>query len=305
MTELLQTLPEVKGKYKFQEPLKKYTWLNVGGPADVMFFPADAEDLQYFLQHKPANLPVFVIGSGSNLLVRDGGVKGAVIKLKAPAFSGWKLQDNILCAGSGLKNAALKNILLQNGISGLEFICSIPGSIGGLVRSNAGCFGGELAQVLQKAKVMDAKGNIFEAAAEDFHFSYRHSDFPADWIILELYLKTAKAPKEQIAAVIAENAAYRTEHQPQHVRTAGSTFKNPAGGRAWELIKNSGGCGLKIGGASFAEKHCNFMINDGTATAADLENLGETVRKLVKKQTGVNLDWEVKIIGEKNGCDGK
>ena len=305
MTELLQTLPEVKGEYKFNEPLKKYTWLNVGGPAEVMFFPQDEKDLQDFLKNKPQNTSLFILGAGSNLLVRDGGMKGVVIKLKSPRFAEWSIQDDTLRVGSGLKNAALKNILLQNSVAGLEFICSIPGSIGGLVRSNAGCFGGELSQVLQKAKIMDMDGNVFEAKPEDFHFGYRHSDFPADWVVLELYLKIKQAPSEQIASTIAENAAYRAAHQPQNVRTAGSTFKNPEGFRAWELIKNSGGCGLKVGGASFAEKHCNFMINDGSATAADLENLGETVRELVKKQTGINLEWEVKIVGENNGDDGK
>ena len=203
--------------------------------------------------------------------------------------------------GCGFKNAALKNILLQNEIGSLEFICSIPGSIGGLVRSNAGCFGGELSQVLQKAEVIDGAGRIFEVPAADFHFSYRSSDFPQDWIVLRLYLKIIHSPQAQIADIIAKNASYRLEHQPQNVRTAGSTFKNPLNCRAWELIKNAGGCNLKIGGASFAEKHCNFMLNDGTATAADLENLGETVRRLVKSQTGVELEWEVKLIGEKNG----
>ena len=305
MTELLQKLPEVEGKYKFNEPLKKYTWLNVGGPAEVMFFPKDEADLQYFLQNKPKELPVFVIGSGSNLLVRDGGLKGVVVKLDTPAFAQWKIDDNALCVGGGLKNTALKNILLQNQIGGLEFICSIPGSIGGLVRSNAGCFGGELSNVLLKALVIDGSGKIFEVLPEKFNFAYRHSDFPADWIELRLYLKTVQAAAEQIAEIIAKNAAYRQEHQPQGVRTAGSTFKNPANGRAWEFIKNAGGCGLHIGGASFAEKHCNFMLNDGSASAADLENLGEAVRKRVYEQTGVKLEWEVKVIGEKNGNAGQ
>lgn len=301
MTEYLPNLPQVEGIYKLNEPLKKYTWLNVGGPAEVMFFPKNAEDLQNFLQHKPQNLPVFILGGGSNLLVRDGGIKGVVIKLSASDFAEWNISGNLLSLGCGFKNAALKNILLQNEIGSLEFICSIPGSIGGLVRSNAGCFGGELSQVLQKAEVIDGAGRIFEVPAADFHFSYRSSDFPQDWIVLRLYLKIIHSPQAQIADIIAKNASYRLEHQPQNVRTAGSTFKNPLNCRAWELIKNAGGCNLKIGGASFAEKHCNFMLNDGTATAADLENLGETVRRLVKSQTGVELEWEVKLIGEKNG----
>lgn len=303
MTEILQNLPQVRGEYKINEPLKKYTWLNVGGNADVMFFPKDEEDLQSFLKQNASHLPIFVLGSGSNLLVRDGGISGAVVKLSSPYFASWQLKDDILTVGCGLKNAALKKILLENEIGGLEFICSIPGSIGGLVRSNAGCFGSDLAKVLLKAKVIDGKGNIFEVDAKDFHFAYRHSDFPADWILLQLFLKTEKSSAENIKSLIEQNAAYRKEHQPQNVRTAGSTFKNPENGRAWELIKKVGGCELKIGGAHFSPQHCNFMINDGSASAADLERLGTEVQKRVKEQTGVDLQWEVMVIGRKNGND--
>ena len=303
MTEILKNLPQVRGEYKINEPLKKYTWLNVGGNADVMFFPKDEDDLQSFLKQNTSHLPIFVLGSGSNLLVRDGGLSGVVVKLSSPYFASWQLEDDILTVGCGLKNAALKKILLENEIGGLEFICSIPGSIGGLVRSNAGCFGSDLAKVLLKAKVIDGKGNIFEVDAKYFHFAYRHSDFPADWILLQLFLKTEKSPVENIKSLIEQNAAYRKEHQPQNVRTAGSTFKNPENGRAWELIKNVGGCELKIGGAHFSQQHCNFMINDGSASAADLEWLGTEVQKRVKAQTGIDLQWEVKVIGRKNGND--
>ena len=303
MTEILKNLPQVRGEYKINEPLKKYTWLNVGGNADVMFFPKDEDDLQSFLKQNTSHLPIFVLGSGSNLLVRDGGLSGVVVKLSSPYFASWQLEDDILTVGCGLKNAALKKILLENEIGGLEFICSIPGSIGGLVRSNAGCFGSDLAKVLLKAKVIDGKGNIFEVDAKDFHLAYRHSDFPADWILLQLFFKTEKSPVENIKSLIEQNAAYRKEHQPQNVRTAGSTFKNPENGRAWELIKNVGGCELKIGGAHFSQQHCNFMINDGSASAADLEWLGTEVQKRVKAQTGIDLQWEVKVIGRKNGND--
>lgn len=298
-----QNLPQVRGEYKFNEPLKKYVWLNVGGPADVLFLPKDEKDLQNFLKQKPENLPVFILGGGSNLLVRDGGIAGAVIKLGSPAFAEYKIENEVLNIGGGFKNFALKNILLENELGGLEFICSIPGSIGGLVRSNAGCFGSDLAQVLLKAKVMNGKGDIFEVLPADFNFSYRNSNFPEDWIVLELSLKTKKTPAAQIEKIISDNFLYRKERQPQGVRTAGSTFKNTPDAPAWKLIKQSGGNELKIGGASLSDVHCNFMVNDGTASAADLENLGEEVRRLVKKQTGVALDWEVKIIGRKNGND--
>ncbi|MDO4162254.1 MAG: UDP-N-acetylmuramate dehydrogenase [Pseudomonadota bacterium] len=303
MKEIKQSLPPVRGKYKFDEPLRKYTWLNVGGPAEVMFFPQDEADLQFFLRHKPQNMPVFILGGGSNLLVRDGGISGVVIKLDAPEFSSWRLENNLLTAGSGLKNAQLKKILLAECIGGLEFICSIPGSIGGLLRSNAGCFGSEVSKVLLKARVMNGHGEIFEVQPEDFNFSYRESRFPEDWIILQVSFKTEKMPAEKIKEIIEKNAAYRKEHQPQNVRTAGSTFKNPLNGRAWEFIKNAGGDRLKIGGASFSEKHCNFMLNDGSATAADLETLGQKVHDMVKAQTGVDLQWEVKVIGKQHGND--
>lgn len=296
-----QNLPPIRGEYKFNEPLKKYVWLNVGGPADVLFLPEDEKDLQDFLKQKTENLPVFILGGGSNLLVRDGGISGVVIKLSKPAFSEYRIENEVLTLGGGFKNSALKSILLENELGGLEFICSIPGSIGGLVRSNAGCFGMDLAQVLLKAKVINGRGEIFEALPADFNFSYRNSSFPEDWIVLELSLKTKKTPAAQIEKSINDNLLYRKEHQPQGVRTAGSTFKNTLEAPAWKLIKQTGGSKLKIGGASFSDIHCNFMINDGTASAADLENLGEKVRLLVKEQTGIVLDWEVKVIGRKNG----
>ncbi len=296
-----KNLPPIRGEYKYNEPLKKYTWLNVGGPADVMFFPKDVADLQCFLQNKPVDLPVFILGSGSNILVRDGGVDGVVIKLDASEFTQWHIKDNMFVCGSGLKNSACKKIFPDNNLAGLEFICSIPGSIGGLVCSNAGCFGSELSDVLQKADIITGAGDIITVKPSDFKFSYRHSEFPKDWIILRLYLKTEYAPTSHIADKIAQNNAYRQAHQPHGVRTAGSTFKNPKGVRAWELIEKVGGRQMKNGGALFSPMHCNFMINDGTATAKDLEELGEKVRLLVKKQENVDLEWEIKIIGRKNG----
>ncbi len=305
MEDLFANLPKVRGEYKYNESLKKHTWLNVGGKADVMFFPKDEVDLQMFLREKPNNIPFFILGNGSNLLIRDGGINGVVIKLSSPYFSQWKLKDNKLVLGSGLKNVLLKNILLENELGGLEFLCSIPGCLGGAVRSNAGCFGSEISQIFLTAKVMDGKGNIFAATAADFHFSYRNSSFPQDWILLQVELQTQQAPRKQIEDILIKNMMYRQEHQPQNIRTAGSTFKNPQQNAAWKLIKESGACNLKVGGASFSAKHCNFFVNDGTATAADLEKLGEDTRKLVYQKFGINLEWEVKVMGRKNGCDGK
>ncbi|MCQ2735255.1 MAG: UDP-N-acetylmuramate dehydrogenase [Alphaproteobacteria bacterium] len=291
-------LPNVRGEYKFSESLKKYTWLNIGGPAEIMFFPEDAEDLRYFMQHKDANLSAFVIGGGSNLLVRDGGISGVVIKLKNQNFAQVSLQDNILKCGAGALNASLKKIITDNGLGGLEFLCSIPGSIGGLVRTNAGCFGKTLSDVLISAQVMDCRGDIFTARKDDFHFGYRHSNFPSDWIILEVSLQFEQMSPEIVAANVKENDNYRQQHQPQGIRTAGSTFKNPMGYRAWELIKNSGGNTISVGGARMSPQHCNFLENDGTATAADVENLGKKIIESVKKQTGVDLEWEIKIVGQ-------
>lgn len=297
-------LPHVRGKYKFSEPLKKYTWLNIGGPAEVMFFPEDAEDLQNFMQHKDVNLPVFVLGGGSNLLVRDGGIAGVVVKLKNPNFAQFSVQNNVLNCGAGALNTSMKKIIADKGMGGLEFLCSIPGSVGGLVRTNAGCFGRELSDVLISAQVMDCRGNIFTAQNKDFHFGYRYSEFPQDWIILEVNLQFEPAASEAVAAKIKENDDYRRQHQPQGIRTAGSTFKNPSGYRAWELIKNSGGSEMVVGGVRMSPQHCNFLENNGTATAADVENLGKKIMKAVKNQTGVDLEWEIKIIGQeqKVGC---
>lgn len=293
------TLPKIRGEYKFNEPMARHTWLNTGGNAQVMFLPQDKEDLQYFLQHIEPNIPLFILGGGSNLLVRDGGMDGVVIKLQNPNFSQIRQENDLLCCGAGLKNSFLKKFLIEHSLGGLEFICSIPGTIGGLVRSNAGCFGSELVNVLEKAEVMDRHGNIFQVEPSEFHFAYRHSDFSADWIILELMLKTQKSSAEEVSRLIAEQAEYRRTHQPQNVRTAGSTFKNPPEHRAWELIKKVGGTELKIGGASFSPQHCNFLINDGTASAEDIENLGNTIVKKVKEQENITLEWEVKIIGKR------
>lgn len=298
MNEISKLLPKIRGVYKFNEPLKKYTWLNVGGPAEVMFLPADVEDLQDFLQNKPQNMPVFVLGSGSNLLVRDGGIDGVAIKLENKSFQKWRIEGQKIYCGAGMQNRLLKQILPVNGLGELEFLCSIPGSLGGAVRSNAGCFGAALSDVLVSATVIDDKGNIFEAPATEFHFAYRHSEFPADWIVLELCLQGKTAEAAQIEEKIKQNDEYRKTHQPQGIRTAGSTFKNPTGMRAWELIKNAGMAEVKIGGVRMSLQHCNFLENDGTATASQIEELGEKIIAAVKQKYDVVLEWEVERVGK-------
>lgn len=290
---------KLKGKVLFNEPLSKHTWLGVGGPAEVLFSPFDLEDLCFFLKNKPDNMPVHILGGGSNLLVRDGGIDGVVIKFDAPYFKQIMQKKDCVCCFCGVKNVLLKEFFISNQIGGLEFLCSIPGTIGGLVRTNAGCFGKSLSDVLISAVVMDFDGNIKEVSNADFRFSYRSSNFPKDWIIVSLCLKIEKSTAMQIKEIIEEHQNYRKEHQPYNERTAGSTFKNPEGLSAWRLIKESGCDKLQIGGAKMSEKHCNFMINTGSATADDCEKLGDLIVKKVKEKTGVELVWEIQKIGRK------
>lgn len=295
----IQSLPSVQGQYKFDEPLKNYTWLNVGGPADVMFFPKDVDDLQYFLRNKPASTEIFVLGGGANILVRDAGINGIVIKLNNKNFCNITLNDTNIVCGAGLLNNVLKRTIENKGLGGLEFLCSIPGCIGGALRSNAGCFGKEISDVLLWAKIIDGNGNIYKVSKDDFHFAYRHSDFPSDWILLEVCLQYTPTSPADVAALISEQAEYRRTHQPQGIRTAGSTFKNPPDMRAWELIKNSGADKLVFGGIRMSPQHCNFLQNDGTASATDIENLCNAIIKKVEDKFGVRLELEVKIVGRR------
>jgi len=294
---LVDLLPEVRGKYKCNVPLSKHTWFGVGGPAEVMYYPEDDEDLSVFLKNKPYNLPVAVIGGGSNLLVRDGGVPGVVIKLDSKFYKKHQLQDGVLICGAGMRNAELKKIMLSNAVGGLEFLCSIPGHLGGSIKTNAGCFGKEIKDVLIKVTIVDEMGNIREVPASDLSLGYRTSLFPDDWIITSLVLKTEPQSPEQTQKIIEEQKAYRLKSQPHNVRTAGSTFKNPEGLRAWELIKKSGCADLQVNGAKVSEKHCNFLVNTGHATAADIEDLGETIVARVKEETSITLEWEIKRMG--------
>lgn len=294
---LINILPQVRGKYQKDVPLSKHTWFGVGGPAEVMFHPADAEDLSFFLQNKPYNLPICLIGGGSNLLVRDGGIPGVVIKLDSPAFRKTSLKGNLLTCGAGVKNAELKKIILDNSLGGLEFLCSIPGCIGGSVKTNAGCFGREVKDIIVSAQIMDGQGEIKEIGVKDLMLSYRSSFFPDDWIILSLTLQTETSTPEEIKKKLEEQRTYRLKNQPHNAKTGGSTFKNPEGLRAWELIKKSGCAELQVGGAKVSDIHCNFLINTGHATAKDIETLGETIIQRVKQSTAVTLEWEIKRLG--------
>lgn len=294
---IIDILPKVRGKYLKNVPLSKHTWFGVGGPAEVMFIPQDIDDLSHFLINKPYNIPLSIIGGGSNLLVRDGGVPGVVLKLDSPYFRRYEIKDDCIKCYAGMKNIDLKKIFLNNGIGGLEFLCSIPGHIGGSIKTNAGCFGKCIKDVLVFAEIMDSTGKLKTVYPDDLKLSYRHSLFPDDWIIVSITLKAEKADAKSIMETLDKQKEYRIKNQPYNEKTAGSTFKNPEGLKAWELIKKSGCDKLQIGGAKVSEKHCNFLINTGKATAEDIENLGNLIVEKVKENTSITLEWEVKKIG--------
>ena len=296
-SSLLNLLPSVRGKYRANVSMAKHTWFAVGGPAEVMYIPEDIEDISCFMKTKPYNLPISIVGGGSNLLVRDGGVPGVVIKLDSKFFKGWYLGNNTVTCYAGMRNASLQKIMLENGIGGLEFLSSIPGYIGGAIKTNAGCFGKELKDVFVSALVVDGTGEVKDVSADDLKLSYRNSLFPDDWIVLSLTMKIEEKSPEDILAIINEQKAYRVKNQPHNEKTAGSTFKNPPGLSAWQVIKKSGCADLRINGAKVSEKHCNFLINTGSATALDIETLGETIIKKVKEKTLITLEWEVKRLG--------
>ena len=294
---LLDTLPKVRGTYLKNVPLSKHTWFGVGGDAEVMYIPKDIDDLAYFMKMRPHNVPLCIIGGGSNILVRDGGLPGVVIKLDSPFFCQTKVEENSLFCYAGVRNVELKKILLANERGGLEFLCSIPGVIGGSVKTNAGCFGRCVKDVIARATIVNGRGEKETVTVDDLMLSYRSSLFPDDWIITSITFRAAKDKKENIARILEEQRQYRIANQPYNEKTAGSTFKNPEGLKAWELIKKSGCCGMSVNGAKVSEKHCNFLINTGKATANDIETLGEDIINRVKEKTSIVLEWEVKRMG--------
>lgn len=295
-TTLTDRLPKVRGRYRENARLAGVTWFRVGGPAEVMFRPADVEDLAHFLRHKPADVPVMVIGVGSNLLVRDGGVPGVVVRL-GRAFADIAVEGrNIDCGAACLDvnvAAAAKNM----GLAGLEFLCGVPGTIGGALRMNAGAYGRETKDILIEAKALDPLGQIHVLKGGELGMSYRKSALPCDWIFIQARLRGEPGDPEVIAQRMAEIQTARGGSQPVRSRTGGSTFKNPPGHKAWELIDKAGCRGLRRGAAMVSEQHCNFLINTGGATAADLEFLGEEVRARVFQASGIRLEWEIRRIG--------
>ncbi|HYG27920.1 MAG TPA: UDP-N-acetylmuramate dehydrogenase [Caulobacteraceae bacterium] len=294
----LDQLPEVRGKLLRHEPLGPFTWFRVGGPADVVFLPEDEDDLAAFLKELPKDVPVTVLGVGSNTLVRDGGVEGVVIRL-GRGFNGVEaLSDTAIKAGAAVPDAILARKAAEAGIAGLEFYAGIPGTVGGAAIMNAGCYGSETVQVLTHASVMDRDGQVRRIPNEELGYTYRHSALQgADLIVLSAEFEGSAGDPEEIKARMAEITQRRETTQPIREKTGGSTFKNPQGHSSWKLVDGAGWRGKPYGGAMFSPLHANFLINTGEATAADLEGLGEQVRADVKETFGVELEWEIKRIG--------
>lgn len=292
---LIDRLPKPRGRLVADAPLGPQTWFRAGGPAEVLFRPADVEDLSTFLAVLPSDVPVMVLGVGSNLLVRDGGVRGVVIRLMR-GFTGIEVEGHEVMAGAGALDLNVALTARDHALAGLEFLSGIPGTIGGAVAMNAGAYQGDLSQVLISAEAVDRAGDVHRVDAARMGFSYRHSQAPADWVFTSVRLRAAPGDQLAIARRIADIDAARLESQPRS-RTGGSTFVNPPGHKAWELIDRAGCRGLRIGEAQVSEKHCNFLINLGAATAADIEALGEEVRRRVVEQSGVRLEWEIRRIG--------
>jgi UDP-N-acetylmuramate dehydrogenase len=296
-SSLAAEMPNLRGRLLANVPLADITWFRVGGPAEVLFTPADEADLAYFLARLPRQIPTFVVGLGSNLLVRDGGVRGVVIRL-GRGFADTRIEaEHRLRAGAAVPDVKLARAAADAAISGLAFYRGIPGSIGGALRMNAGAHGRETREVLREARAVDRQGNIHVLPVADLKLSYRHCGVPDDWIFTAALYQGQPGTAAEILKQMAEVADYREAHQPIKQRTGGSTFKNPPGASAWKLIDQAGCRGLRVGGAQVSEMHCNFLVNDQAATAEDIERLGETVRARVAAHCGVTLQWEIMRLG--------
>jgi UDP-N-acetylmuramate dehydrogenase len=290
------TLPPLRGRVQQEAPLAATTWFRVGGPAEWLVRPADLDDLLLLLRDKPRDMPLTVIGAASNLLVRDGGLRGIVLKL-ARGFSDIVLEADGIVAGAAALDATVAEHAADAGLDGLAFLSGIPGSIGGAVAMNAGAYGAEVKDVLDWAEVATPEG-LLRLSAEALGFAYRRAVLPEGGVVVRARFHARLGDSAAIAEQMRAIRAAREDTQPVRARTGGSTFKNPAGRKAWALIDAAGCRGLKRGGAQVSEKHCNFLLNLGHATAADLEDLGEDVRSKVRSMSGIALEWEIKRIGE-------
>jgi UDP-N-acetylmuramate dehydrogenase len=297
LNDLTTTLPELRGKLKGGAMLADFTWFRVGGPAELLYSPADEADLAYFLKNVPATIPVTVIGLGSNLLVRDGGIEGVVIRLGKGFGEVTVDEGHRLRAGAAVPDVKVARAAADAGISGLSFYRGIPGCVGGALRMNGGAHGKETKEVVIEVRSVDREGNIHVLPVDELHYTYRHCGAPEDLIFTEALFHGEPGDPAKIMAEMDDIAAYRESAQPIKSRTGGSTFKNPPGKKAWQLIDAAGCRGFRIGAAHVSEMHCNFLINDADATGAEIEELGETVRSRVKETSGVDLEWEIKRLG--------
>lgn len=295
--KIAAALPDLRGRLTPNAMLNQITWFRVGGPADVLFKPEDEDDLVYFLKNVPSDVPIFTMGLGSNLLVRDGGVDGVVIRL-GRGFGGIKVEDgHRLRVGTAVPDVKVARAAGDAGIAGLAFYRGIPGSIGGALRMNAGAHGTETKDVLVEARAVDRNGTVHVLSNADMGFTYRHCSIPKDWVFTEAVYQGQPGDPAEIAREMEDVADYREQNQPIKDRTGGSTFKNPDGKSAWKLVDAAGCRGFKVGGAMVSEKHCNFLINFNEATGEDIERLGETVRARVLENSGVQLTWEIVRLG--------
>lgn len=290
-------MPALRGRLVAGQAMADFTWFRVGGPAEVLFSPADEDDLRYFLGLLPVEVPVTVVGVGSNLLVRDGGVPGVVIRL-GRGFSAVAVEEgHRVTAGTAVPDVKMARAAAAAGVDGLAFFRGIPGTVGGALRMNAGAYGGETTDVFVTARAVDRTGNLHVLGSAEMGFSYRHSAAPEDMIFTAATFQGRAGDAATVLAAMADITQRREASQPVKSRTGGSTFKNPPGGKAWRLIDAAGCRGLTRGDAQVSEQHCNFLINRGAATAADIESLGEEVRRRVREHSGVTLEWEIKRIG--------
>jgi UDP-N-acetylmuramate dehydrogenase len=295
--DLKAAMPELRGRLVANQSLAELTWFRVGGPAQVLFTPADADDLGYFLARLPGELAVYAVGVGSNLIVRDGGMPGVVIRLSPRGFGETSADGDVVSAGTAALDKRVAEIAASANISGLEFFFGIPGTIGGALRMNAGANGAETKDVLIEATGFGRDGKRLQFAHADMKFAYRNSGVAAGVIFTSARFRGTIAAPEAIRARMNEVQNHRETAQPIREKTGGSTFKNPPGQSAWKLIDAAGCRGLRVGGAQVSEMHCNFLINTGSATGHDIETLGETVRSRVKEHSGIELHWEIKRIG--------
>ncbi len=296
-SNLIGRLPPVRGELAENASVARFAWFRVGGPAEVLFTPADRDDLADFLSARPEGVPVTVIGVASNLLVRDGGIAGVVIRL-GRGLAGIEIEGSRVRAGAAAMDINVARACREAGVAGLEFLSGVPGTIGGALRMNAGAYGSEMRDVVVEAEALDGAGRTHRLSPADLGFGYRHSAVADDWIFTAATLAGEPGDAAEIAHRMDEIGQAREQSQPIRTRTGGSTFTNPPGAKAWQLIDAAGCRGLRRGGAMVSEQHCNFLVNTGDASAADIEGLGEEVRRRVREHSGVALQWEIRRIGE-------